>query len=353
MRVLHVHNSLALGGSDTLLLELAREQKRMGHVVAICCTGGPGALDRRATEYGIPVTHLNCPRERIAKVKALYAYLGREKFDVLNSHWGVWLPTALAGFLRGIPRVHTNHSNQPRRLFIEHRVASLFTTKVVSLTPYIEPYIAKWVGVPRRKLAVIPNGLHVHDLETALPVEIDGIPPGAPVVGMIARLSAPKDYPTFMKAAKLVNATHPEVHFIAVGSGQQSEEFKQQAAALGIINFHFLGGRHDVPALLKRMSVNVLATRHEGHPLGLVEAMISGCACVGSDIPSVRYTLEEGKSGLLVRGGDPQALAVGIAQLLDNPALRKRLTTQAREFATYFNVSRMASDYLDLYASIV
>ncbi len=336
-----------------MVLQLAREQKRMGHDVTICCMYGAGPLDSRAVEFGLPVVHLHSKQTRFAKIRALYAYLGKNRYDVLHSHWEVWLGTAIAGYLRGIPRIHTNHGNHPRRLFMEHRLASPFTTKLVVLTPDVEPYIAKWVGVPARKIEVIPNGIELTRFDAATRVEIDRIPPEAPVVGMIARLSPPKDYPTLMRAAEIVAKTHPEAHFIGIGTGKQLEEFEAMAADLGLTNFHFLGGRSDVPRLLKRMTVNVLSTRQEGHPLSLVEALASRCAAIGSDIPSVRFTLEDGKSGLLVPGGDPAALAAAISRLLDDPALRESLAAHGWEYSRRFDVAQMARSYLDLYARVV
>jgi glycosyltransferase involved in cell wall biosynthesis len=353
MRILQVHHFLDMGGSETVVLTLAKEQRRLGHDVTICCMYGAGPLDARAAEYGIPVVHLHSGKKRLDKIRALNAYLKRERYDVLHSHWGVWLAMAIAGFLRGIPRIHTNHSNQPRRLFLEHRVACFFTDKVVVLTPELEPYIAKWVDVPRRKIEVIPNGIDFAPIEDAMRVEIDGIPPEAPVVGMVARLSPPKDYSTFLQAAALVLKTRPEVHFVSVGNGQQREHFEQQAAALGLKNFHFLGGRLDVPSLLRRMTVHVLATKHEGQGLSLVEALVSGTPCIGSDIPAVRFTLENGESGLLVQGQNPSALAEAITRLLDDPALRTRLIERAKVYAKNFHMSAMTQSYLKVYEKVV
>jgi glycosyltransferase involved in cell wall biosynthesis len=348
MRILQVNHFLDIGGSSTVLLTLAKEQRRLGHHVTICSMYGAGPLDLTAAEYGIPVVHLHSGKKRTDKIRALNAYLKRERYDVLHSHWGVWLATAVAGFLRGIPRIHTNHSNQPRRLFLEHRVACFFTDKVVVLTPELEPYIAKWVAVPRRKIEVIPNGVEFAALKNAARVEIEGIPPEAPVVGMVARLFPPKDYATFLRAAAIVMKERPEVHFVSVGNGQQREHFEQEAAALGLKNFHFLGGRMDVPSLLRRMTIAVLATKHEGQPVSLIEAMVSGTPVIGSDIPAVRFSLEDGASGLLVEGQNPEALAQAIMRLLDDPALRTRLIERAKVHSQAFHVSQMTQKYIAL-----
>ena len=315
MRILHVNHTLDLGGTEIMLLDLASGQKRLGHSVAICSMYGPGLLDGKAAEYGIPVVHLNSPNKLTTKVRNLSAYLRDHPQDIVHSHWGVWLPTALAGFLRRTPRVHTHHANQRRRLFLEHRAASLFTTKVVVLTPEVDDYIRKWVSVPKRKIAVIPNGIDRSRFADVPEIELEGIPAAATVVGMVARLSPPKDYSTFMRAAKLVLLRFPDVQFVAVGDGPQRAQLEAERAQMELRNFHFLGNRLDVLSVFKRMTINVLATKNEGLSITLLEAMASGCACIASDIPANRFALDGGNAGLLVPGLNPEAMAAAIERL--------------------------------------
>ena len=71
MRILHVNHTLDLGGTEIMLLDLASGQKRLGHSVAICSMYGPGLLDGKAAEYGIPVVHLNSPNKLTTKVRNL------------------------------------------------------------------------------------------------------------------------------------------------------------------------------------------------------------------------------------------------------------------------------------------
>lgn len=353
MKVVHVQNCLDVGGSEVMLIELAKQQLALGHDVAICTIGGEGPMDETAQSYGIKVDHLRAGRGLFNQVHALWSYLKRDAPDIVHSHWGVWLPVALAGFFAGVPRVHTHHANQRRRLFLEHRFATLFTNRVVILTPEADDYIKKYVAVPKRKIVVIPNGIDLSRVESATRIEIDGIPEDSPVVGMIARLCPPKDYSTFIRCAKLLNGEFPNVHFIAVGGGQMRMTFEEEATSLGVQNFHFLGARHDVPGILRRMSVNVLATKCEGLSITLLEGMASGCPCVASDIPANRYALGDGKAGLLVKGQDPVALAAGIKRMLTENLLREEFIRSSGELCKFFTSGRMASDYLAMYRAIL
>jgi glycosyltransferase involved in cell wall biosynthesis len=349
MRILHVNHALALGGTEVMLLDLASGQKRLGHSVTICSMYGAGLLDEKAAEYGIPVVHLNSSHKLMSQIGKLTTYLREYPQDIIHSHWGVWLPAAIAGFLRKTPRVHTHHSNQQRRLFLEHRAASLLTTKVVVLTPEVDDYIKNWVGVPKRKIAVILNGIDGSRFAKVPDIEIEEIPSAATVVGMVARLSPPKDYSTFMRAAKLVLARFPDVHFVAAGDGPQRAQLEAERIQLGLENFHFLGNRLDVLSVFKRMTINVLATKNEGLSITLLEAMASGCVCVASDIPANRFALDGGNAGVLVPGLNPEAMAAAIERLLGDSELRDRFHQGAIERSKYFTAERMAKNYVKLY----
>jgi glycosyltransferase involved in cell wall biosynthesis len=352
LRILHVNTWLGIGGAERIMIELARQQRLLGHDAQLCTLYGEGPLDASATAQGIPVIHLNTGPGLREKVKALTNLLKREKFDVLHSHWGVWLPLAIAGFGRKIPVVHTNHGNESRRDFWKHRVASALTGRVVELTPTPDPYIQKWVGVPARKTRVVPNGVDFARLEEAGRVEIEGIPAGASVVGMVARLSIPKDVSTFLRAAAQLERTHPDVHFVSVGTGKLKDDLVREARELQLKRFHFLGARDDIPALMRRMTVHVLSTRNEGQGIVLIEAMVSGCACVATDLPPVRFTLEDGKSGVLVPVGDAEALAAGIERLLLDAELRAGYVARGKDFVQQFRSSAMAERYLGIYAEV-
>jgi glycosyltransferase involved in cell wall biosynthesis len=352
MRILHVNHKLSVGGAENMLLELAAEHKRLGHTVTICSMYGVEPLDAKARDLDLPVVHLNSGTTLTAKIKSLVSYLREHPQDLLHSHWAVWLATSVAGFLTKTPHVHTHHSGESRRTFMEHRAASLFTDKVVVLTPEADSYIKQWVSVPERKLVVISNGINLTKFSETQRTELDGIEPGAPVVGMVARLSPPKDYSTFIRAAKIVLDRFPNVHFVAVGEGRQHLQLEVEKAQLALRNFHFLGNREDVPSILKRMTVNVLASESEGQPIVLIEAMASGCACIASDIPAIRFVLNQGKAGLLVPGKNPEALAEAIGRLLLDEPLRKSLRDNGVHRSLQFSVQDMARDYIHLYCQL-
>ena len=353
MRILHLHTHLSIGGVTTMLIDLAATQMRLGHEVTIATVSPKAPLDDWARSLGIEVVNLGCGGSFRDRFQAINQILKNRQFDVAHEHWEMWLVGALAALRNRTPFVHTHHGSPGRRYFLQDRLACLFTGKVVLLTPSADEYIFKWVSPPRRKTVVIPNGIQLDRLDGAARIEVDGISVDAPVVGMAARIKPPKDYGTLIHAAKLVNARRPEVHFVAVGDGPRREMYENLVKTIGVVNFHFLGDRNDIPSLLRRMNVNVLASHAEGLSTSLLEAMASGCVCTASDIPSNRYVLDEERAGLLFPDGNPEALANAIERLLNDQALADRLRAHATERVKYFNSTRMAEEHIKLYTTLL
>ena len=72
------------------------------------------------------------------------------------------------------------------------------------------------------------------------------------------------------------------------------------------------------------LDVYVLASRYEGLPLAVVEAMLASRPVVATDVGSVSEAITDGETGLLVPPDDAAALARAVRSLLDDPAGRRR-----------------------------
>ena len=82
-------------------------------------------------------------------------------------------------------------------------------------------------------------------------------------------------------------------------------------------------------------------------PLKLLEMMAHGVPVVASDLPVTRAIVTHGESALLVRPGDPVALANGIRAVLDDGALAHRLAAAARQRVLAFSWQERARRLID------
>jgi glycosyltransferase involved in cell wall biosynthesis len=120
-----------------------------------------------------------------------------------------------------------------------------------------------------------------------------------------------------------------------------------------IPNLLFLGElpRSDLLALMARAGIFVAPALYEPFGLGVLEAAMSGCALVLSDIPSFRE-LWTG-AALFVDPRDALALASALQRLCEDTELRKQLQLAAARRAWRYSVTAMIDAYCGTYCSLL
>jgi glycosyltransferase involved in cell wall biosynthesis len=92
----------------------------------------------------------------------------------------------------------------------------------------------------------------------------------------------------------------------------------------------FVGERTDVSALLPGLDVFAMASRYEGLPCAIVEAMAAARPVVATAVNAVPNIVVAGETGLLVPAGRPELLSRALRHLIDNPAVAARLGAAGR-----------------------
>ncbi len=204
-------------------------------------------------------------------------------------------------------------------------------------------------GYPTRKIEVVRNGVDTSRFVprndgAALRRELQ-LPPGVPLVLMLARINPKKGIDTFIDAAVRIHARHPQAYFLAVGESfirdadgvvhvdaSYKRSLQEQVDRLGLTErFRFTGLRKDVPQVLAAAAVSVLPSLSEGISNTLLESMAAGVPVVASRVGGTPEAITHGQHGLLVEPQDPQGLADAVCAILDDPALADRLSRQGRE----------------------
>jgi len=156
-----------------------------------------------------------------------------------------------------------------------------------------------------------------------------GLPPDAPVIGAVGRLTyqkAPEDF-----IAALAHLGRPDAIGVWVGGGELAERVARRARALPGRRVILAGERTDVLDVLPAFDVFALPSRYEGLPTVIVEAMICGVPVVATAVNAVHELVVPGETGLLVRPRRPAQLAAAIRYLLDSPGEAARMAAAARD----------------------
>ncbi|GMR03432.1 MAG: glycosyltransferase family 4 protein [Thermodesulfovibrionia bacterium] len=96
----------------------------------------------------------------------------------------------------------------------------------------------------------------------------------------------------------------------------------------------FVSGKEKIK-LLSRAKVFVFPSRHEAHPVSVLEALACGKAVIVSDIPELRHIGEE-KIGLTFKSGSSRDLSEKLSLLLKDSELRQSLGDRGRKYASQF-----------------
>jgi glycosyltransferase involved in cell wall biosynthesis len=155
-----------------------------------------------------------------------------------------------------------------------------------------------------------------------------GLPPGAPVIGAVGRLTYQKAPEDFVSALRRLG--RPDAVGVWVGSGELAGRVARRARALPASRVILAGERTDVLDVLPAFDVFALPSRYEGLPTVIVEAMICGVPVVATAVNAVHELVIPGETGLLVPPRRPARLAEAIGYLLDSPQEAARMSEAAR-----------------------
>ena len=156
-----------------------------------------------------------------------------------------------------------------------------------------------------------------------------GVPPGMHVVGTVGRLDFQKAPDDFVNALAALN--RDDVFGVWIGDGPLRAQTEKLAARRGLTGrMSFAGERTDVSALLPGLDVFAMASRYEGLPCAIVEAMAAALPVVATAVNAVPNIVVAGETGLLVPPGRPELLSRALRHLIDNPDIAARLGATAR-----------------------
>ncbi|MEV0393996.1 glycosyltransferase [Polymorphospora rubra] len=157
-----------------------------------------------------------------------------------------------------------------------------------------------------------------------------GVPPGVRVVGTVGRVGHQKAPEDWIDALAALGTD--DVWGVWVGDGPGRRRLLDRARRRGLAGrFRLLGHRDDVADLLPAFDVFALASRYEGLPCTVIEAIGAGLPVAATAVAAVPDVVVPGETGLLVPPGRPRELARAVRHLLDQPAEAARMAIRARE----------------------
>jgi glycosyltransferase involved in cell wall biosynthesis len=185
-------------------------------------------------------------------------------------------------------------------------------------------------GIGNRKISVVYNGLDVNRLASTasrsetlsllgLPSETNGVRRN--FITLVANMRHDvKDYPMFLRAARLVKTEVSDAAFLLAGEGELMESIRALTRELELQSSTFFLGRCEkIAELLNISDVCVLSSKAEGFSNSILEYMAAARPVVATDVGGAREAIVEGVTGYLVASGDDRKMSDRIVGLLQNP----------------------------------
>lgn len=162
-------------------------------------------------------------------------------------------------------------------------------------------------------------------------VSEEGMVEGDPVVAVVARLEPEKDVQISLNVFAHLHNTHPKAHLIVIGDGSLRKDLEKYAVRRGIASsVEFLGWRNDVSYLLNQIDILLVTSQFEGYGRMFIEAALSGCAIVTTDVGIIGEVLKNKMHALVCPVGDEVCLSQALMRVAENRALRLSLVAEAR-----------------------
>jgi glycosyltransferase involved in cell wall biosynthesis len=360
-----------LGGGGAVALRLAHDLGRRNHPSRVWIPGD-GAAREEAGRLGLASSPLDFSRARST--------------SRVGAAWGNWqLSRQLRRFGPGLVHVHAPLYYGSVRWGL--RLAGLKRVVHVQLEEGIDGlrwafkdppeliitcarFLADHVrrALPeqhqeRQRIVAVPNSV---DTERFTPGDRRaarqkvGVPPGVPLVLMLANLAPHKGQETAIRAVAALKQRGLTVHAWLAGierggEGVYTARLNSLVGELGVGDrVRLLGQRGDTPDLLRAADFLLLPSTCEGLPLAVLEAQATRVPVLAAPTAGIPEVIQDGETGFLIAAADAAGYAHRIADLLANPGRYHAIAGRAHARTTRdYNWRAFSSRVVELYHEVI
>lgn len=362
MKIALFMDSFVGGGEQRAIVNLAKAMANTGNIIDIVCLHKEGPYLYLVPD-NIRVVTLRVRKSFLA-VGPLAAYFRLSKPDVVMStltRCNVCALLAQRIAFRSLPVLVKEattpslayQNNKSMRTWILKKAASWtypMAGSIIAVSKAAAEDMTRFFQLPPEKITILYNPVVTSDM-----LDKAELPSGhrwldradRPVVLSVGRLVSEKDHATLLKAFAIAKRDIP-CRLIILGEGPERQNLVELAKSLEISSDFDLPGFVDNPfAWMSKASLFVSASRREGLPNSIIEAMACGLPVVSTDCPSgPREILNGGRLGSLVKVGDVDSLAKSMIQGLESPISSETL----KESVAKYNDHLISNRYLSLFA---
>jgi glycosyltransferase involved in cell wall biosynthesis len=370
MKIAYLLGSLSRGGTETLLLDVFRTADKANYdFIGVHRKDGPYKDDFYATKP----TFVQCA----PKGKNLFGYLRRlrnllkkENITIAHAQQSIDAVYAiLATWGTKIKVVQTFHGYDfgtkgfTKRMIkwsIKHSDAVCFVSEAQKQY-YIKEYKLKC----HDKLHVVYNGINFSklDVEKApleLPVSKSDRPQGGqkPLkLAMVGNFVPGRAQNSACQFLKKIKDTGAVFDFYFVGKKSEAEPWRfdncvQYCQENGLSDcVHFLGGRGDVPQILKHMDAFIYATDHYTFGIAVIEAIAAGLPTFVNDWEVMTEVTGNGKWASVYKTNDAEDFCAKFMDFVANiDQYKNQATSNAQQVRAAYSIEQHMQRLYQVYS---
>lgn len=372
MKILFVSNVRShIGQFHTNFINLLKEN---GHTIDVSCfdnSADKDGFDFKSINkfYFIPLQRSPYKIENIKAIKQLKELIIKKNYDIIHCHTPMGAVAARVAakqakskakviytahgfhFFKGAPKINWMFF-YPVEKILAHYTDTLITINKedynlsVSKKFKVKDQILKINGVgvdlskftavtPQMKLQLREEyGLSKDDFLLIYPADL--------VTG--------KNQEMIFKAIKILRNKIPNIKLLLPGHQKMIAEYRQMVKDMDIEDLvEFMGYRRDIAKLVSMCDVSVSASRREGLPVNLIEALAIGKPIVATKVRGNSDIVEDGVNGFLVELDNYEQMADKLLKIYNNPVLAEKMGQEAVKLSKKYSIESVNKSLSDIY----
>jgi glycosyltransferase involved in cell wall biosynthesis len=351
------------GGAEIVVHEHAKAWVKAGHKVTLFTSSFNNAIDEGLIDGVKIIRQGNQSLQVHINAFIWYLFKRKEKFDLIIDNF------------HGIPFFTPLYTKTKKLAFIHEVAREVWAMnpwpKPFNLIPTLvggiaEPFIFKFfykkvpfltvsnstktelkeIGIPEKNITVINNGVVIEKVKNIKKEKVK-------TVIFLGALTKDKGIENALEVFKMIFREENNCNFWVVGKGEKeyTKKLINYANKNGLKNkirfWGFVDNKKKFE-LLKRAHVLLNTSVREGWGLVVIEAAAMGTPTIAFDVPGLRDSIINDKTGIIIANNSPTSMAKSVIDLLNNKMQYKKLSKNAIDRSKEFSWNKSTSNSLKL-----
>lgn len=364
MKIAYLFGSLNRGGAETLMLDVFKNADLVKFdLLGVYRKGGDLLQDFLSTEnemlYLSPrgwfdIVYLFKLRTllRQKKVNIIHALQYLDAFYAFIACWGTKIK--IVQTLHGYDNQNSTKKNRLLSFIIKVTDKNIFVSKIQ------KRYFVNKYKLKKDKQVVVYNGISFDKLDKAG----DPLPsfPGDSdlLLGTVGNFVVGRDQMTICRFLKILFRHNIDFQFVFVGARSKTHPWLYDDCVKYCLEngfsdrVHFVGGRNDVPAILKKLDAFIYSSDHDTFGISVIEAIASGTPTFINDWDVMMEISQNGRLANVYSTKKEEDLFALFMLFLQNKAkFKEKSVKAAAEVREYYSIENHMKELEKLYKNIL